>query len=347
MAESTFRILVVDDYQPWRRFVCSVLQKEPPLQVVGEVSDGEAAVQKAQELTPDLIILDIGLPTLNGIEAARRIRALSPTSKIIFLTQESSADAVQEALSIGANGYVVKMDAGDELLAAVAAVLRGEQFVGSRFAGHDFTGASNSRTIDAFSSNAVHTSSSTTPLRKEEIAHRHEAQFYSDDEFFLDGFTQFIGTALKTGSAVIVLATESHRESLLPRLQIFGIDMVAAIEQGRYISLDVSDTLSTFMINDLPDPVRFLQVAADLIMRAAKAAKGKHPRVAACGECAPVLWQQGNAEAAIRLERLWDQVGKQYDVPILCAYPLGSFQGELGSHIFAKICAEHSIVLSR
>ena len=108
------------------------------------MSDGLEAVQKAQELKPDLIVLDIGLPKLNGIEAAQRIRRLSPQSKILFVSQESSADVVQKAFSLGGCGYVVKMEAAGELLAAVDAVLRGEQFVGSRFAGHDFAAASGS-----------------------------------------------------------------------------------------------------------------------------------------------------------------------------------------------------------
>jgi DNA-binding response OmpR family regulator len=95
-------------------------------------------VQKAEELQPDLILLDIGLPTLSGIEAARRIRELSPESRILFVSQESSADVVRGALAEGAKGYVVKTDARGELLTAVDAVLRGEQFVGRRFSGHDF-----------------------------------------------------------------------------------------------------------------------------------------------------------------------------------------------------------------
>ncbi len=101
------------------------------LQVIGEVSDGLEAVQKCVELQPDLILLDIGLPSLNGIKAARQIRKLVPESKVIFLTQESSADVVQEALSLGARGYVVKIKAASELLAAVEAVLVGKTFVGS------------------------------------------------------------------------------------------------------------------------------------------------------------------------------------------------------------------------
>ena len=125
------RVLVVEDFEPFRQFVKLTLAGVSDLQVIGEVYDGLAAVQKAVELQPDLILLDIGLPTLNGFEAARQIRKLVPDSKIIFLTQESSADVVEEALSIGAWGYVVKIRAGTELLAAVEAVISGKRFVSS------------------------------------------------------------------------------------------------------------------------------------------------------------------------------------------------------------------------
>jgi DNA-binding NarL/FixJ family response regulator len=129
---SPTRVLVVEDFVPFRRFICSTLGQIPGLQIICEVSDGLEAVQKAEELKPDLILLDIGLPTLNGIEAARQIRKLAPESKIIFLSQESSDDVVQEALSLGASGYVVKTRAGSELSAAVEAVLLGERFVSSK-----------------------------------------------------------------------------------------------------------------------------------------------------------------------------------------------------------------------
>jgi DNA-binding NarL/FixJ family response regulator len=130
-ARQPFRVLVVDDFEPWRHFVSFIILVKPELLVVGEASDGPEAVQKAAELKPDLILLDIGLPTLNGIKAARQIRKLVPESKIIFLTQETSADLAQEALSLGARGYVVKANVASDLLAAVEAVLAGKQFVSS------------------------------------------------------------------------------------------------------------------------------------------------------------------------------------------------------------------------
>ena len=131
MRLSTVSILVVDDVVLFRQFVVELLEKRPELQVVGEASDGLEAIQKAMELRPDLILLDIGLPSLNGIEVARQMRSLVPESKIIFLTQESSADVVQEALGLGARGYVVKIKALVDLFAAVEAVLLGMTFVSS------------------------------------------------------------------------------------------------------------------------------------------------------------------------------------------------------------------------
>jgi DNA-binding NarL/FixJ family response regulator len=136
---SVVRILVVDDLEPWRRFVSSTLQAQPDLQVISGVSDGLAAVQKAEELQPDLIVLDIGLPKLNGLEAARQIRKLVPKSKILFLTQESSDDVVHEAFSLGARGYVVKINAGNEFLGAVETVLQGNQFVSSGLGAQECT----------------------------------------------------------------------------------------------------------------------------------------------------------------------------------------------------------------
>ena len=345
--KSRISVIVAEDYEPFRRFLCSTLAKDSVLQIIAEVQDGLEAVRRAEDLRPELILLDVGLPTLNGIEVARRIRKLVPESKILFVSQESSADVVQEALAAGATGYVLKADAGRELLIAVEIVLRGERFVSSRLGAHDFTGTSDSQTPSVLSRKEPLASPASTPPRTTQSPHRHAVQFYSDDTFFLDGVTLFLGNALKAGSAVIVVATESHRERLLPRLQGLGLDIGAAIEKGKYVSLDAAETVTTFMVKDLPDPWKFLKVTGDLIAGAAEAAKADHRGVVACVECAPLLWARGDAEAAIRLEHLWDDIAKSHNIRVLCGYPLDSFQGELGSQIFGKICAAHSGVYSR
>jgi DNA-binding NarL/FixJ family response regulator len=131
------RILLVDDNEPFRRFVASALRDQPNLHVIGEVGDGFEAVRQAEALQPDLILLDIGLPGLNGIGAARRMGELAPNARIIFLTQESSTDMVREALSLGAWGYLIKVQAGKELLVAVEMVMQGKRFVSSGLDGHE------------------------------------------------------------------------------------------------------------------------------------------------------------------------------------------------------------------
>lgn len=132
---SSIRILVVEDFEPWRRFISLIVEQDPQLRIICEVSDGLEAVQKAQELHPDLIMLDIGLPKLNGIAASRQILRFSRKPKILFLSQESSSDVVREALRIG-SGFVLKTDASRELLSAVKAVMLGEQFLSSSVTGH-------------------------------------------------------------------------------------------------------------------------------------------------------------------------------------------------------------------
>jgi DNA-binding NarL/FixJ family response regulator len=334
----------VEDGEPFRRFIASTLRKKPGIQVICEVSDGVEAVRKAQELQPDLIILDIGLPTLNGIEAARRIRKLAPQSKILFLSQESSADVGQEALGLGAQGYVVKAHAGSELLPAVEAILQGDQFVSSGLRDYYFT--------DASVAPALRFPSQQEGLRSHapgngETTRSHKVEFYSDNESFLLGFTHCIQSALEAGNAAIVVATESHRKSLLQRLQTRRLDIAAAIEQGRYIPLDVVETLSGFIVNDLLDPVRFSKVVADFIVTATAAAKAANSRVAICGEGTSVLWAQGKAATAIQLEHLWDETAMTCDIDILCGYVLTNFQREQESDVYERICAEHSSVCSQ
>jgi len=141
---ATVRILVVDDFEPWRRGICSLLQTRPEFSVVAEVADGLEAVQKAQELKPDLILLDIGLPNLNGLEAANRIRQVAPDAAIIFLTANRNKDMVRAAMDTGARGYVLKTDAGRELLTAVAGIIGGDDFVSSGIKGGDSGGTEES-----------------------------------------------------------------------------------------------------------------------------------------------------------------------------------------------------------
>jgi CheY-like chemotaxis protein len=304
-----------------------MLRKEPELQIVGEVTDGLEAVQKAEELKPDLIVLDIGLPSLNGIEAARQIRKLAPESKILFVSQESSADIVQEALALGALGYVVKVHAGSDLLPAVGAVLQGGQFVSASLTVLDSKAPKDDYVLA--------------------LKYCHDVAFYADHDSVVDGYARFIESALKNGNVVILVVTESHRASLIPRLEADGVDVPAAIEQGSFILLDALDVLTRLTVNDTPDPVRCAKVIGDLIVGAAKGVTGEHRRVVACGEIAPSLLSKGNAKGAIQLEHLWDEITRIHGVHTLCGYLSSTFPNKESNQTFQGICAEHSAVYSR
>jgi len=128
-------VLLVDDFEPFRAVVSLLLGQKPNLQIVAEASDGVEAVEKSRQFQPNVIVLDIGLPKLNGIKAARQIREVAPQSKIIFVTQDNSAETAKEAIALGAMGYVVKNRVGSELLKAIDLVLQGKQFIGTGLTG--------------------------------------------------------------------------------------------------------------------------------------------------------------------------------------------------------------------
>jgi DNA-binding NarL/FixJ family response regulator len=336
---SSLSILVVDDFEPFRRLVCSILDQDPRLHVACEAVDGREAVQYAERLQPDLILLDIGLPKMNGIEAARRIRTLSPGSRILFLSQTSDVDVVQETLSLGAQGYVLKSQVGGDLRAAVEAVLRGERFVseGLKHGSVDAQGKEDSN-------NTAGQGLSLVPSSKGPVSRWHECHFHLNEESLLAGFTGFIETALAAGKVAIAITSKSHREGLLRRLRLSGMEISAAIEHGRYIALDVEEIFPHFMVHDLPDPVRFFKAAHECITRASGTASGQPLRVAACGEGTSMLWTQGKANAAVQLERLWDDIARTYDMEILCGYLVPRSQREQQNETYVKICAAHSAI---
>ena len=242
----------------------------------------------------------------------------------------------------GAEGYIVKTDAATELLPAIEAILHGERFVspslgiknGVRSTDAEVPGDDSQRRIEA-------------PLPPQNIRIRHEVEFYPNDVAFVDGFSRVIEAALKTGTAVVVSATESHRAAILERLRRNGVEIDAAMQDGSYIALSAPDTVAALMVNDRPDPARCGALVRDVITRTAETVKRKHARVAICGECAPLLLEAGNPEAAIQLEHLWDEITRQYEADTLCGYLWSSFPEHESDPVFRRICAEHSAVHGR
>ena len=127
-----FRILIADDHEVVRRGIRAILENHSGWEVCGEAEDGREAVEQSRELKPDLVLLDIGMPNLNGIDAARQILANGPATHILILTMHYSEQVVREVLSVGARGFLLKSDAGRDLISAVEAVQKQQTFFTSQ-----------------------------------------------------------------------------------------------------------------------------------------------------------------------------------------------------------------------
>jgi signal transduction histidine kinase len=178
------------------------------------------------------------------------------------------------------------------------------------------------------------------------VGHRaHTVQFYGEDAFLLDELSRFIGAALGAGDAAVVIATGAHRDGLAQRLKASGLDANRAAEEGRYVAIDATETLAKFMRNGRPDAMLFAEVVGRALNQVAVAAGGKDSRISAFGEMVALLWTQGNAGAAVRLEQLWNDLARNYSLSLRCAYPISGFDREYHSDSFLKICDEHSHVI--
>lgn len=155
--------------------------------------------------------------------------------------------------------------------------------------------------------------------------HAHTVQFYGDDGVLLHELEKYIGSALASGSSAIVIASIGHIENLSLKLSKQGIDLDTATAENRYIALDAAEVLSKFMVNGRPNALRFSEVLGEVIARASEACRDQNHRVVAFGEMVALLWAEGNSEAAIELEKLWNNLARTYSFALHCAYPMEGF----------------------
>jgi signal transduction histidine kinase len=175
--------------------------------------------------------------------------------------------------------------------------------------------------------------------------HQHGVQFYSQDEFLLAKLSEYVGNALRAGNAAIVVATDVHRNGLLEWLTAQRLDVAALLEQERLVVTDAAQLLTTFMQDGRPDEGRFYDVVGGMVAKAQARASGVEPQVAIFGEMVALLWADGQTEAAISLEQLWNELARTKSFSLFCAYPMSSFGREEDAGLLLKVCNEHSAVI--
>jgi two-component system response regulator NreC len=129
MSENTLRVLIAEDHQTVREGVKLLVNSQPDMEVIGEADDGDIAVKEAIRLTPDLLLMDISMPNLNGLKATKRLRSVLPAIKILILTRHTDDGYLQQLISAGANGYVLKQSAPTELVNAIRTVANGNAYL--------------------------------------------------------------------------------------------------------------------------------------------------------------------------------------------------------------------------
>jgi PAS domain S-box-containing protein len=200
--------------------------------------------------------------------------------------------------------------------------------------------------LSTVSARLLRDSSSRAPalLWNSPRAKGHSVQFYEEDSYLLEGLSRFIGAAILADDAGLIITTKSHRDGLFARLRSRGLDLKLAMSEGRFLSFDAAETLTKFMVDGVPNPALFTEVAGNLIARLALTESGKTRRVAVFGEMVALLWADGLFEAAIQLEQLWNQLARTHSFQLHCAYPLNQFSKEEDGQKIQEICAKHSHV---
>lgn len=202
---AAFRILIADDHEVVRKGLVALLQQQPDWQVCGEAADGREAVDKAQQLKPDVVILDIGMPSLNGLEATRQILKTNPNARILILTLHDSDQVVRDVLNAGARGFLLKSDAARDLVAAVEALRRDKTYFTSKVA---------SLVLEGYLKGSTGPVSATVSRNRLTPREREIVQLLAEGKS-----TKEVAVAL----GLSVKTAETHRSNIMRKLQLHSV----------------------------------------------------------------------------------------------------------------------------
>jgi DNA-binding NarL/FixJ family response regulator len=202
---ATFRILVADDHEVVRKGLVALLQAQSDWQVCGEAGDGRDAVDKAHQLRPDVVILDIGMPSLNGLEATRQILKTNPHARVLILTLHDSDQVVRDVLNAGARGFLLKSDAARDLVAAVEALRRDKTYFTSKVA---------AMVLEGYLKGGTATAPPTPGRNRLTPREREIVQLLAEGKS-----TKEVAVAL----GLSVKTAETHRSNIMRKLQLHSV----------------------------------------------------------------------------------------------------------------------------
>jgi len=281
--------------------------------VVGVATDGQAALESARQAEPDLIVMDVAMPRLDGFQAVRALRRTPSQAKVVFLSMHESDEYIVEAFECGGQGFVLKTRVQADLASAIDQVLAGRLFVPSLKSLFHVADGGNG----------------------------HAMQLHRNAATFLDGVADFFHLALQRGDATCLIATQPVRAQVGVRLRERGWDVDESTGGDRYQVVDASEALDRFMRDDVPDVDRLSEITAELDHYRITAADGPVSRLTIFGEMASVLGLRGNMRAITEVERSWNKLTHHLPFFTLCSYSTTCFDDQMHPELLPSVCAEH------
>jgi CheY-like chemotaxis protein len=325
--------------------VRSLVKAHPDYHICGEAGDGIEAIEKARQLRPEVVLMDINMPRMDGLEATRIIRSEVPESNVIIVTQNDATVAREQARSANAKGFVTKSDLARDLLPTIEKCRSAKQEAREAKSAQRPTvqdeGAAvenNSRLEQTRS--VANDSEPWSGLLASAAPSDHIVQLYQDQEFLNRAVCRFAAAAITNGEGVILVPTVAHWDAFRPRLESEGVDVKAAEKRGQLTVVDADNLLPTFMRDGMPDSPVFLGLAQNVVSEAR--GDGRYPKVRWWGEMVNILWERGDVAASMALEDQFDHLAHEQDIAIFCSFLMDNFDGDVHARMLPRLGENHS-----
>jgi DNA-binding NarL/FixJ family response regulator len=309
------RILLVDDHRAFLEQVSQHLDRV--FDIVGLASDGHEALYLARRLTPDLVVLDVAMPGLNGFQTLEQLRRHAPDTRAVFLTMHRDDEFVAAAINAGAFGYVLKSRISVDLIPAISHALVRRLFLPSLAALSMIRGS------------------------------RHAVHFHANDTDYLDGVCELVAATLRSGEKLVMAASEATRTGVAQRLRARHIDVALLSQRGQYLEHDSALALSWVMNDGRPDEERLRESMQTLERWRSNVPHGSRPsQLTIIGDISASLCLSGDFGAALEMERIWNDLSGPLPFLTVCIYPIECFNQPAVRDRLPQICAAHSAVIA-